>query len=335
MISLAEALKFVKGSLAKKDFVPVLTCLRFQPGRVTGFNGVMSLSTPVPTRFAALVPGGAMLVAANACEGAVTVTKDEVKVTIGSGRVFVHVPVVSEDEEYPVFGPCDASSSAARLTGPLLPMLRKAAGFMSEDASKPWTCGVSMKSGCFTATNNVILFCGAAGIAECGDIILPAEAVRELLRIGEEPVAIRFDERKVTFFYVDERWLVTKRLDNNWPTSIADLLSTVGTAPELPASFFQAVETARKFVCEAGYLYVREGYLCTSAQPDKKGASISVPGLTADACFHVDQLLKLADVATAIDFAAYPKPCSFTGEDCGGLLVGMRSAEEVQDGPSF
>ena len=42
-----EVLKFVKGAVGKKDYVPALTHFQIADGRITGFNGKISLSSPI------------------------------------------------------------------------------------------------------------------------------------------------------------------------------------------------------------------------------------------------------------------------------------------------
>lgn len=42
-----EALKFVRGAVAKKDFVPALTHFRIENGSIKGYNGTIGLCSPI------------------------------------------------------------------------------------------------------------------------------------------------------------------------------------------------------------------------------------------------------------------------------------------------
>ncbi len=48
-----SALKFVKGAVSTKDYVPALTHFQIKGGRVTGYNGKLSLSSPIPSTWTA------------------------------------------------------------------------------------------------------------------------------------------------------------------------------------------------------------------------------------------------------------------------------------------
>ena len=41
-----DAVKFVQGAVAKKDYVAELTHFLIQDNRITGYNGIMGLSSP-------------------------------------------------------------------------------------------------------------------------------------------------------------------------------------------------------------------------------------------------------------------------------------------------
>lgn len=317
-----EQLQFVRGAVAKKDFVPVLQSFRIRNSTVLGFNGELALCSPLACDLDVAPVASALVKALTACEGTVSLHYDAElrKLVVHSGKVGVFVPCL-ENADWPDIRP-DGETLA--LGAPLLPALRSLQPFIGQDASRPWSRGVLLRGSSAFATNNVILAEAWVGAELARSVNIPENAVTELLRIGQEPERLLVTETSLCAMFPGGAWLRTQLLSADWPDVTAMLDSAQwDSLPALPAGLLEAVETLAPFVDDVGRLHFFDGFASTSAQPDKDGASAPAP-CSAPGCFHFSQLLALKGMATSVHFGAYPNPCPFTGEGLRGLFMGMR-----------
>jgi DNA polymerase III sliding clamp (beta) subunit (PCNA family) len=317
-----EQLSFVRGAVARKDFVPVLRSFRLGADRIMGFNGELALCTPVPCDIEAAPLADHFVKAIDACDGTVSLHYDAElkKLVVHSGSVGVFVPCF-DVADWPDIKP---EGRRVVLPVPLLPALKALQPYIGQDASRPWARGVLLRGDSAFATNNVVLAeCWlGAGLSELLNV--PEAAVDELLRIGREPECLLVGDGCVSFMFSDGAWLRTQLLTGEWP-DVAPMLDTANwnNLPDLAPGLLEAVEKLKPFADDLGRIYFHDGFVSTTADPGKEGASAPAP-TRAPGCYHVSQLLALRGVVTAINFSTYPEPCPFTGDSVRGLLLGMR-----------
>ncbi|PWI52046.1 hypothetical protein, partial [Sulfoacidibacillus thermotolerans] len=96
-MDLLDALKFVQGSVAKKELQEGLTHFRIVNGTVRGFNGTISLCSPVPLNIDCTPKAEPMLKAIAACDEAVQMTMlANGKLSIKSGGFKVSVDTLQK-----------------------------------------------------------------------------------------------------------------------------------------------------------------------------------------------------------------------------------------------
>jgi hypothetical protein len=178
------------------------------------------------------------------------------------------------------------------------------------------------------ATNNVMMVEYWHGNPIPLDVVIPAEAVNELLRIDQAPSRIQVDENSMSFWFGTKRWMRTQLIrGEQWPTHRADEIMAMSDADLVPFSpgFFDAVATLEPFVGERSTVYVSPTGLATE-RDDGVGAAFELDtGVPGDQAYHIHQLKLLGEVANKIDWKPYPKPCKFKGGDrMRGALVGQR-----------
>lgn len=316
-----DALKFVKGAVSTKDFVPALTHFQIANGRVTGFNGRISLSAPIPLDIDCTPKAAPFVAAIEACtETAQLNLAANGKLRVRSGKFSAHVDCIA-NSEFPAVVP---EGVAIQMTGPLLPALTILNEFTADDASRPWATGVLLDGSSAYATNNVVILEHWLGYFFPYRLNVPRTTVREMIRIGEEPVAMQATNGSITFHYSGERWLRSTLNAMEWP-DVGGLFAKVQATgadqlQDVPEELFDALDTLAPFVDPTGKLWIGEGVVATAEQD---GASVEVPGLPA-CSFNHRMLSLLRGVAKKAAFAAYPAPVAFYGDAVRGAIAGMR-----------
>jgi hypothetical protein len=318
-----KELKFVMGSVARKDYVPELQHFKIENGRVEGFNGVIALSTPIDLDLAAM-PKAVPFVKAierlpDTQECVLDLTKAG-RLSVKSGRFKAFVECWEAEHETPHVSP---KGETYAMPGGILPILKRMAPFTGIDASRPWACGILLDGQTATATNNIVVVQHwLPELTFPSPINLPSVAVNEMLRINREPVAMQPEPGAITFHYEDGAWMRTSLLEGTWPVDLSNVLDRECAPKAVTPGLFDAVERLEPFGKD-GRVFLRPE-LVTTSLTEGEGAQMELPGLEADGCFHMDQIVALRDLATSIDWTMYPMPCIFFGDNVRGALVGIR-----------
>jgi len=316
-----EALRFVQGAVAKKDYLPSLTHFKIANGTVLGFNGTLGLCSPIPLDLEVAPRAVPFVKAIQTCKETISMSLVEgrrISIKSGNFQVFVEC---SDETEYPVVVP---SGQFIELDGAFLAALKKIAPFIGDDASRAWSGGILFRGPSAYATNNIILVEYWLGYAFPVEVNIPRMAVAELLRIGEEPERLQVAPESITFHYANGRWLRTQTNATNWPDAIHNLLNAPGAPVPVPAGLFDALEEIAPFLGEDNRVHLSGDGLATSTA-ERQGAVIKLAGLDYTTCFSLKYLQMLGKTATHIDFSLYPRPCLFYGDKVRGVILGMRN----------
>lgn len=318
-----QSLKFVQGAVSKKDFVPALSHFQIKDGRITGYDGKMSLSSPIALDLDCCPKADVFAKAIAVCtETASLSLAKNGKLAIRSGKFKAHVECLPP-ELYPGQTPQGITTMAS---GPLLPALRVLIDLSADDASRPWAAGVLLDGECFYATNNVIFAQYWTGNYFPYRVNIPRATVKEVIRIGEEPLSLQVTANSITFHYPGDRWLHSHLINDEWPAtdSIMRMLNYQDAQANehypLTQEFWEAVDTLEPFIDDLGHLWANSEGLHTAVVD---GMSVAVKDLPSGLYNH-SMLVKLAGVALTIDFAQWPNPMVWFGDNVRGLFVGMR-----------
>lgn len=315
-----NALKFVKGSVASKDFVPALTHFKMEEGRVSGFNGVLALSSPIPFNIACAPKADTLIKAIGNCNDTVLLSMTPGgKLTVKSGKFKVHVECIEGDTPHvKPEGEIINFDGEAFYAG-----IKAVAPFIGEDASRKWSQGVLVKDKSLFATNNVTLVQYWLGVDFHCDINIPLPAIKEMLRIKEAPLFAQVAENSITFHYSGDRWLRTQLYSLiEWP-DLGRVLNQPNQPTPIHPELFDALEVIKPFVDQMGSVRINNGIITTHLD-ESEGASYEVPGMVNEGIFNIEMLGLLKGAATHVDWTLYPKPCLFNGGLLRGAIVGMR-----------
>lgn len=314
-----DILKFVKGAVAKKDIVPTLTHFRIHKGSITGYNGMIAISSPIDIGLDCQPKAADFIKAIETCKGIVHLSMTPAgRLTVKSGSFKAHINCVQED-----FPDVKPEGQVVQLNGGLLTALKVLEPMIAEDASRPWARSILLRGQFAHATNNVVICQYWLGFDFPFDLGIPHATVNELIAIGEEPESVQFCENSVTFHYAGGRWIRTQTVVTEWP-DIGRILDKSDIEPkDLPEDFGANLEILRPFVDDLSRCYFVEGCMATHKE-DGEGARVEHEAdvFPTEGCFNINQLRLVAKVATSADFNR--QPVLFFGENLRGAVSQMR-----------
>lgn len=321
MTTLRDALKFVQGAVAKKDFEPALTHFRIADGRVMGYNGTVALSSPIALDITVMPKAVPFAKAIERCQDdtvAINLTETGY-LSIKSGKFRARIECSKDSDVLSTIVP----QGDPVPIGPLLDAVDTLLPFVGTDASRPWATGILLRGQSAYATNNIIVAQYWIG-TELPDINLPVSAMEELRRIGEEPIGVRLSHNAVTFYFDGDRWMRSQLLSIDWPDidKLLDAASEDSDMKPIPEELYSLVDSLKPFVGIDGRIYFREGRITTTPLGEI-GASYDFDALPSFGAYHHKQLMLLQGRALEIDFTKHPKPCPFRGKKMRGIFQGM------------
>lgn len=321
-----DALRFIIGAVARKDLDENLCHLEVRAGRVIAYGGRLAMSTPIECPLDVRPHARTLAKAVQACgdDDDISLSMTPAgRLSVKAGKFKAFIPCLPNDKEMIQLRP---SGQFFEVNDELYQSIVALSPFMSIDASRPWAQGLKIGNHSTYATNNIILVQRHHGAAFPIDVIIPADAVQELIRVGERPLGVQVSENSLTFFFDDGRWLCTHLIasDSGWDRT--DMIFEKNTVPEglapVPRGLYDAIDTLKPFLGERGYIYLLGDRVATSAT-DEEGAQIEAP-VANGPIFHAVQLRALEKIATQVNFTTYPRPCYFVGHKLRGVIVGIR-----------
>ena len=315
------ALKFVQGAVSSKTLVPAMSHFVIEHGKVRSYNGRMALCSPIPFNIDCKPKANQLVSAIGKCEETVTLSLSQAgRLKIQSGKFKAFVDCIEGD--VPHLEPRGELIELGSV--PILGALRSLFAFVGDDATRPWCGGILLRDQSAFATNNVCLVEWWLGAKFPVEVNIPADAIREMIRIGEEPEAMQITDSNVTFHYPDGRWILTNLLATQWPDLTRVLNRDPASKPKkMDERIFEGLDVLKPFVDDFGRIFFTEQSMRT--HPDgQAGACFDLPGFEAQGCYRLEMLSKLKGIAERIDFTAYPAPCLFFGKQVRGAIIGMR-----------
>lgn len=314
-----NALNIVRGAVATKDLLPVLKSIHSYNGRLQGCNGRVTIDAPCVELEGKEFTVGCVpfLKAVDACSGEPELVFEPQRITVKRGTFKAVLPL-EEHAEFPRQEP--TGQEGVKLTGALLPALRTLQPFVSDDASRPWACGILFRGGYAFATNNIVV-AGLPAVEFPMSLNLPGFLIDELLRLGLEPLRIQATSDAITFHLPGGAWIKGQLLSADWP-AVENMMPAV---PEtlIPTGLQQAVERLLPFCPDPKVpliFFSPEGVRTNDGAKSATVGGFDLP----EGVYRAEPLLAVLAAATAADFTPYPAPATFAGAGgLKGLLVGV------------
>jgi DNA polymerase III sliding clamp (beta) subunit (PCNA family) len=319
-MTILESLRFVQGAVAKRDLVPELQHFRIEGRKVTGYNGSLGLCAPIDIDLD-ITPSAVQFVKAIRCcdeEIALSEAKGG-RLLVKSGKFRSSVACVDPDD-YP-FKP--AGGERVDLNVDLISILKKMEPFIAIDASRPWACGILLRGASAFATNNIAIMEYWIGSTFPVEVNIPHVAVRELLRIKQNPIQMQMSENSVTFYFEGGAWLTTLLCMAQWP-DLTPILDKPSVQFPVCEQLTNAIARLIPFTDELNRCYMHNTRISTAPADETDCTQIEVPAPEVG-CYNAEELAKVLELAHSIDLGAYPLPSVFYGDKIRGAIVGLRS----------
>ncbi|AIM40619.1 DNA polymerase beta subunit [Vibrio phage VpKK5] len=318
MADLLKTLKFVQGAVARKDFVAALTHFRIKDNQIIGYNGKMALGGPIDIELNVTPKATPLVKAIATCKDTVAMHMTKAgRLAIKSGKFKAYIDCTEE-----VFPEIEPEGVEYEMPPGFLESVKQLAPYMAEDASRPWAAGMLFRGTSIFATNNIVIVEKWVGEPFPVEVNVPRYAIKELLRIKEDPIKIQMTESSITFHFEGGRWLRSQISTLDWP-DIGRVLDIPSQAKTIDHEFFDLVEQLIPFTDDQDRVYFK-GDVMTTHLEDELGSSFDHAGLPTEGVFKAKQLASLNGLATHIDFNNYPAPCPFFGDKLRGAIIGMR-----------
>lgn len=327
MTEIYDALQFIKGAVAKKDFVPALKHVFIKDKTIQAFNGHIALSSPVDFDHNIAPVADDFIRAVDQCkaEPKMHVTAGgKLSIKDGSFKVFVKLTDV---ETFPEMEPegdmydCDSD---------ILHAFKTLQPFIGDDASRPWSAGVIIRDGFAYATNNTVLACYTKKIQIPFNIIIPTDAVRELVRVKKPVQQLQVSERSITFHFEGGQWLRCNLLDQLAP-DFHSILSQcdydITKMKPIPDDLAERILRLKPFMDKKNpqVIFRQEGMFTA---PDESGASDDEYSFPFSV-FRQEPVTHVVGQASHWDLSSYPGACSFVGEHISGVIIGIKANHEA------
>ena len=316
-----EAIKTVKNALQKNGDLPELIHFYIKDGHILAYNGVTAISAPIDVKFNAAPAGQLFFKAIAKCNNDdFTMKKVSDHILITSGKLKVKVPCIP-DSDLATLPTLDTGGVVLDLPNgyPLLDILETMTQFVSDDKSKPFANGIMFKGYSCFATDNIVLAEYYSGVFFPKTMNLPAEAIREILRIGKSPVEIIATESTVRFVFDDGSWVMSKLIVHPFP-EMENLLNKFDYSnnSELDQCVFDDVLKISDFTDDLNVITFEDNEI------KSRDAIIETKQKGMTGRYSAKRFLQLKGVARYMNFNNYPNPATFTnGKNVRGVIVGM------------
>lgn len=308
------AINFVRGAIAKKDLVPILTNFHIYKGRIQGYNGSVCIDHPLErTDLDFTVPAKPFIRAFDICDGEPEIKKlENGRIELSKGGFSCRIPL-DDCDLFPHTGhPCVFDHAVGQ---DFIDKLKLIAPFMSDDASRPWSVSIKIHQGYMYATNNIMVARTKLNLP-FDDVILSGELVAELLRIGDKPLHFTGAGENTFFEYPNGAWIKGQTPAGEWPELLPLFTFEKEKLQAIPTGLKKAVEKLEHFA-ENGIIRFTEDGVFAGHEDDA-----SVKGFNlCESAFHVAPLLTMLQVAESFDLEATPP--AFIGKGIKGRICNV------------
>lgn len=321
---LLKKMKFVQGSVAKKDLLPALTHFRIEKGRIQGYNGRIALSVPIDFDVDCTPKAVPLVSAISKCKETIQLGMTATgRLSVKSGKFRTYIDCIEGPTAH-----VEPEGEIVNIDGSaMLNALSLLQPFIGDDAARPWCNGVLFSGRSAYATNNVVIAEHWLGEPFPIEVVIPRETVKELLRLKETPERFQVAGNSMTFHYADGKWARTNLIDHEWPSQIKTMFDVPANPEKIPDEFYEGLDAMKPFLDKFNRIVFEPGLMRTHMAGTDEGSSYELTWLKNKSTFPLSMLEKLNGTATSIDLSMYPKPCAWFGDNIRGLIIGMHWLE--------
>lgn len=301
--SLVSALSFVVKAQQQAG-TPIQTHCCIKNQQITAFNGMISVGHSIEEDLNVCPHTYSFLNAMQKCGPEYSITQQNGKLTVKSGKFTCQIPCLPDD-----LTPSVTDASCASISDDLLKSLGQVSSLAQEAAQKVILSSVLIKDFSCFATTGYVIKQSFHGI-NLPVIALPKLFVTALCSTDKKVVGFGFSEAKVnnvltpnsaTFYFEDGSWLKTQLYAEQWP-DLNRMLACEIEPSSLPEGFFEAVRNVEDFSVGKKDKKVWLSQNGVSSHKDQtEGAFYEMKGLP-EIAFKIEQLKQVEDCCDKVVF---------------------------------
>jgi hypothetical protein len=322
-----SAVNFIAGSISTSDLIPALKRVNICDNILSACDGIITAKAefefPQCGNLECSVDGKKFVAAIKSISSLESFSLEQTKsnLIIKSNNFKAYLPI--DDYIEHSLPALDVSNTIEIKNSDFKEALKSLTPFIAVDGQTYWAGGVLLKGSSLFATDSKTLIQKKLPFKAPINIVIPFQAVKEILRNKEDITSIIFNEKILRIQYDASRFLDISTIDADWPP-IEKLLNDTdySNCKTIPSYFFDDISKLKKFVGEENSLYILNGCLRTSS--NKKTGAVIKGAPKCKALFDIDQILNLKGVATKIDFSKWPNNVPFLGHKLRGILSGKQ-----------
>lgn len=293
----------------------------FENGNVRAFNGLVHLQAPsdLDDQETFAVNFDRLATALRAVEGEdCEVRTNANHLVLKRGKLTVRVRKLGVDAGYRTALTAPPKKQRTSAAG-FLDALRLVAPFVSEDASRPWSVAALMRGGWLYATNNLAL------------VRHPIEDAGEELRIPGQAIPLLLALNDVTWYAKNGTQIMIGCKDGllsfpeaggDWPDVAAFFAQRPKRMPAAPDDLHDAAVIVQKFADR--FVTLNDAALGSKVETIESEYELAIS--KGQGTYNARLFALVAEHATHIDFATFPKPVHFNAGAMQGLMTGVVTA---------
>ena len=312
---LIEALKFVAMAQSKAG-TPYQTHCVIKDGYIFGFDGVVTVGTPLNIDLQCCPHTYSLMQALNNCGADLTVTNETLNLTIKSGR-YKAVIECYPMEKMVVNAPDDKFVQVTDAIKEGFNIAAKIAG-----GATAMTNAILLKGNVLAATDRFALVEYWHGYDGIPPVLVPKRTAELVASCAKPLTHIGGSSHSVTFHFDDGSFIRSGLVDGMYPNYEA-VLAFDGVALPPPVEFFEAVEKIGAFT-ESGQIYFTKGKVCSKVTPEL-GSSYDIDNLPEDVSINSKYLNTLKPCISIMAMHSNEKGfyVHFFGNNVRGVVAGM------------
>lgn len=197
--------------------------------------------------------------------------------------------------------------------------LRAARAFMSDDRARPWACALRLYDGAIYVTNNIsaVRF-DAPAIPSNVDLLVPDWLVKYVAAQPDAPLSFGYSDKQIAFHYADG-WVSSVPISGEMPDKVLELTEEADASFELSDEW----KDAYRRVCLVAHetVVIGPGTIRSGTDIVELSSATASP-VEDETIWHPKFLSLVVDIASHFDAQEYPRPASFKGPGCRGVIMG-------------
>lgn len=323
-----ESIAKVKGAVATKDVIPYHTYYCVTDGFIHATNDRIVAAAPFPDSRTYLVPAKTFEKSLEKMPGDdIDIQESDGALTLRCGRYRAKIKLLQEN--VPNYWRKSEGNVVSFPSG-LIEKIKALRPFISDNATQPFALCMLMTHEKLVVTNNVVV--AAAYDTELPEMyaMLPVWGIDFILERDHAPVRIIYDDRQMTFEWLDGSWMRSRLMDIKFPEVAKTLIEEAPqpewlVTPEWKDIYNDVASLVQSDMGEVEKIKFYADKIVGTNPHGEFVADIETPTPEGGvSIWNPNFLGPVITSATHFDPTLWPGPCPFVGNTIAGVILGVR-----------